>query len=53
MKFDPEQVKQETREDFDRAWSTSGKYVATPDPAKDYSMHEETGKTPSGLRYDE
>jgi O-phosphoseryl-tRNA synthetase len=44
MKFDPEQVKQETREDFDKAWSTSGKYVTPPDPAKDYTIHNEQGK---------
>ncbi|HMK47286.1 MAG TPA: O-phosphoserine--tRNA ligase, partial [Methanocella sp.] len=44
MKFDPEQVKLETKEDFDRAWSTSGKYVARPEPGRDYTIHHEQGK---------
>jgi len=44
MKFDPEQVKLETKEDFDRAWSTSGKYVTQPVPDKDYSIENEPGK---------
>ena len=46
MRFDPEQVKQETREDFDKAWSTGGKYLTPTDPAKDYTIpiHHEQGK---------
>ena len=44
MRFDPEEVKKETREDFDRAWSESGKYLTPVDPNKDYSIHMEKGK---------
>jgi O-phosphoseryl-tRNA synthetase len=45
MRFDPEQVKQETREDFDKAWSTSGRYLTPTDPAKDYTIHHEQGRS--------
>jgi len=44
MKFNPEEVKAETREDFDKAWSQSGKYLAPADPAKNYEMKMEKGK---------
>ena len=44
MKFNPEEVKSETREDFDKAWSQSGKYLTPVDPSKDYSMKMEKGK---------
>ncbi|MCD1294997.1 O-phosphoserine--tRNA ligase [Methanocella sp. CWC-04] len=44
MKFDPEQVKTETKEDFDKAWSESTKYLTPVDPVKDYSMKMEQGK---------
>lgn len=42
MKFDPEEVKQQTKEDFDRAWSESGRYL-TPPENKDYTLHHEQG----------
>jgi len=44
MKFNPEEVKQETREDFDKAWSQSGKYLTPIDLSKDYTMMMEKGK---------
>ncbi len=44
MKFNPEEVKSETKEDFDKAWSQSGKYLTPSDPAKDHSMKMEKGK---------
>jgi len=44
MKFNPEEVKLDTREDFDRAWSQSGKYLTPVDPAKDYSIKPGKGK---------
>ena len=44
MKFNPEEVKIETREDFDRAWSQSGKYLAPVDPSKNYELKMEKGK---------
>jgi len=43
MKFNPEEVKLETREDFDKAWSQSGKYVTPADASKDYSLKMEKG----------
>ncbi|HEY3423054.1 MAG TPA: O-phosphoserine--tRNA ligase [Methanocellaceae archaeon] len=45
MKFNPEEVKVETREDFDKAWSQSGKYLTPVDPHKDYSIPMEKGKS--------
>jgi O-phosphoseryl-tRNA synthetase len=44
MKFDPEEVKLETREDFDKAWSQSGKYLTPADPSTDYSIKPGQGK---------
>lgn len=44
MKFNPEEVKVETKEDFDKAWSQSGKYLTPIDSSKDYSLHMERGK---------
>jgi len=43
MKFNPEEVKLETKEDFDKAWSESGKYITPADPAKAYSLKMEKG----------
>lgn len=45
MKFNPEEVKLETKEDFDKAWSQSGKYLTPVDVSKDYSIKMEKGKT--------
>ncbi|MDI6897264.1 O-phosphoserine--tRNA ligase [Methanocella conradii] len=44
MKFNPEQVKLETREDFDKAWSQCAKYLTPVDEGKDYSIKMERGK---------
>jgi O-phosphoseryl-tRNA synthetase len=44
MKFDPEKIKQETKEDFVSAWSTGGKYLAPVDPSHDFTIHPETGR---------
>ncbi len=49
MKFNPEEVKVETREDFDKAWSQSGKYLTPVDPNKDYSMPMEKGQGSSRI----
>jgi O-phosphoseryl-tRNA synthetase len=44
MKFNPEEVKLETKEDFDKAWSQGGKYITPADASKDYSIKLEKGK---------
>lgn len=44
MRFDPEKVKQETKEDFDKAWSESAKYLTPVDPSKDYTIAMGKGK---------
>lgn len=44
MRFNPEEVRKDTREDFDRAWSQSVKYLTPADPSVDYAMPPEKGR---------